>query len=261
MKLGIVTYMWGAEWDLPTLIKNCAETGFTGVELRTTHKHGVEVTLTKDQRQEVKKRFEDSPVKFVGCGSACEYHSADHGVVAQNIELTKKFVELSSDVGGTGVKVRPNGFVQGEDRDKTIERIGLSLRECGKFAEGFQQEIRLEVHGTGTQDPPVIRKIMDIADHPLVVVCWNSNPGDPIGGSVARNFNLLKDKFGGTVHINELFKVQFEPKYPYRELFQLLNGIKYEGYCLSESPATTDPLRLMKYYKVLFDELSRQPAA
>ena len=42
MQLGLVTYMWGADWDLPTLIKNCQLTGFRGVELRTAHKHGVE---------------------------------------------------------------------------------------------------------------------------------------------------------------------------------------------------------------------------
>ena len=49
MKLGIVTYMWGADWDLPTLIKNCEATGFEGVELRSTQKHGVEPSLTKEQ--------------------------------------------------------------------------------------------------------------------------------------------------------------------------------------------------------------------
>jgi sugar phosphate isomerase/epimerase len=87
MKLGTVTYMWGAEWDLPTLIKNCADTGFEGAELRTTHKHGVEVSLTPDQRREVRKRFDDSPVKFVGPGTACEFQNPDHGIVQQNIDL------------------------------------------------------------------------------------------------------------------------------------------------------------------------------
>lgn len=257
MKLGLVTYMWGAEWDVPTIIKNCALTGFEGVELRSTHKHGVEVTLTKEQRQEVKKRFDDSPVKFVGPGSACEYHNPDHGVVQQNIELTKKFVELSSDLGGTGVKVRPNGFVKGEDRDKTIERIGLALRECGKFAEGFNQEIRVEVHGNGTAEPAVMKKIMDAADHSKVVVCWNSNPGELVAGSLAHNFNLLKAKLGGTVHIHDLY----DKAYPYRELFALLKQNGFTGYCLSESPPTADAVRVMHYYKALWEELIRPSAA
>lgn len=253
MKLGIVTYMWGAEWDLPTLIKNCEQTGFDGVELRTTHKHGVEVTLSKEQRREVKKRFDDSPVKFVGPGSACEFQNPDHGIVQQNIELTKKFVELSADIGGTGVKVRPNGFAKGEDRNKTIERIGLALRECAKFAEGYKQEIRVEVHGSGTQDPAVMKQIFEVADHPLVVACWNSNPGETVNGSIAHNFNLLKNKLGSTVHIHDLY----DTAYPYRELFALLHAQGYKGYCLSESPATTDTVRVMRYYKALYQELLR----
>lgn len=251
MKLGIVTYMWGAEWDLATLIKNCTLTGFDGAELRTTHKHGVEVSLSKAERAEVRKRFEDSPVKFVGPGTACEYHAADHGVVQQQIELTKKFVELSADCGGTGVKVRPNGFVKGIERDKTIEQIGLSLRECGKFAEGFGQEIRVEVHGNGTADPAVMQKIMQVADHPKVVVCWNSNPGETVNGSLAHSFGMLKTKLGGTVHIHDLYDKQ----YPYRELFKLLHEQNYKGFCLSESPATTDPIRVMHYYRALWDTM------
>ncbi|MEX0978618.1 MAG: sugar phosphate isomerase/epimerase, partial [Pirellulales bacterium] len=64
MQLGLVTYQWGADWDLPTLIKNCRETGFAGVELRTTHKHGVEPSLDENARKEVAKQFADSGVEL-----------------------------------------------------------------------------------------------------------------------------------------------------------------------------------------------------
>ena len=253
MKLGLVTYMWGAEWDLPTLIKNCEATGFEGVELRSTHKHGVEPSLSKDARAEVRKRFADSKVTFVGPGSACEYHSVDHGVLQRNIDLTKDFVLLSQDIGGTGVKVRPNGFNKGEDEKKTIERMGLALRECGQFAADHGQEIRVEVHGNGTQKPTVMRDILQIADHPKVVACWNSNPGETINGSVKASFDLLKDNLGSTTHIHDLYE-----DYPYRELFSLLKSINYKGWCLAEcNPATTDPLRVMHYYKALFDEWTK----
>ena len=47
MKLGIVTYNIAKDWDVPTLIKNCTETGFQGAELRTTHAHRVEVTVAR----------------------------------------------------------------------------------------------------------------------------------------------------------------------------------------------------------------------
>ena len=38
MKLGLVTYQWGKDWDLPTLIANCEKTGFLGVELELNPK-------------------------------------------------------------------------------------------------------------------------------------------------------------------------------------------------------------------------------
>lgn len=253
MKLGLVTYMWGAEWDLPTLIKNCTDTHFEGVELRTTHKHGVEPSLSRDERREVRKRFEDSPVTFLGPGSACEYQNPDPAVVRKNIEDTKKFVELSHDLGGTGVKVRPNGVVRGEDLARTIERIGKALHECGEFAAGYGQEIRVEVHGPGTQDLPVFKQIIDAADHDQVVVCWNSNPRETVNGSLEPNFNLVKNKLGSTVHIHDLY----DADYPYRELFALLQKRDYDGWCLSESPASTDTVRVMRYYRALWEEMTK----
>jgi sugar phosphate isomerase/epimerase len=100
MQLGLVTYQWGADWDLPTLIKNCEETGFGGVELRTTHKHGVEPSLSDAARKEVAKRFADSRVQLVGLGSTCEFHSPDAAELKKNIEETKAFIRLCHDVGG-----------------------------------------------------------------------------------------------------------------------------------------------------------------
>ncbi len=47
-RLGLVTYNLAANWDLPSLLKACKATGVSPVELRTTHKHGVEPSLSKD---------------------------------------------------------------------------------------------------------------------------------------------------------------------------------------------------------------------
>ena len=55
-RLGLVTYNIAKDWDIATIIKNCEATGYEAVELRTTHKHGVEPTLNKAQRAEVKQR-------------------------------------------------------------------------------------------------------------------------------------------------------------------------------------------------------------
>ena len=72
MRIGLVTYELAKDWDVDTLIRNCDAAKFEGVELRTTHKHGVEVSLSKEQRSEVRKKFKDSKVELMGLGSTCD---------------------------------------------------------------------------------------------------------------------------------------------------------------------------------------------
>src|SRR6185369_13735684 len=137
-----------------------------GVELRTGHKHGVEVTLSKDERAEVRKRFSNSKVELMGLGSAFDFHTPDADKLKKDIAATKEYIVLAHDVGATGVKVRPNGLPKEVPVEKTLEQIGRSLRELGEFAARYGQQIRLEVHGSGTSLVPNAKKIMDVADHP-----------------------------------------------------------------------------------------------
>jgi sugar phosphate isomerase/epimerase len=251
MQLGLVTYQWGADWDLPTLIKNCQQTGFAGVELRTTHKHGVEPSLDEAQRKAVSQRFSDSGIELVGLGTVCEFHSPDKAVLSKNIEDCKAFIRLCHDVGGSGVKVRPNGLPAGVPVDRTIEQIGKSLDEVAAYGEGYGVEIRLEIHGRGTSEIPTVRKIMDGSRHPGSKLCWNCNDADLAGAGLAANFTSVKDRLG-TVHIHELIS-----SYPWAELFALLNTANFDGWTLLEEGATTsDPIRVMKYYRLLWERMT-----
>lgn len=254
MRLGLVTYLWGQNMDLPTLIESCQKSGLKGVELRTEHKHGVEPTLTANQRDEVKLRFADSGITLVGYGSNAEFHSTDPAKLKENIEKTKEYIRLMHDCGGEGVKVKPNGFVKDVPNEKTIEQIGLALNEVAAYGEGFGLPIRVEVHGKGTSELPVIRDIFKIANHPNVGVCWNSNAEDLKGDGLEANFQMVKDRFGSTCHVRELD----DKDYPYASLFKLFRAIDYDGWILLE--ARTDPsdkVAAMTAQKALFDQLLR----
>ncbi|MFH1069217.1 MAG: sugar phosphate isomerase/epimerase family protein [Candidatus Glassbacteria bacterium] len=248
-KVGLVTYMLAAEWDVPTIIANCTETKFAAVELRTTHAHGVEVSLSQVQRAEVRKKFEDSPVKLASLGSAFEYDSPDPAVLKQNIEGTKEYARLAADLGCDGIKVRPNNLQekQGITKQQTITQIADSLTIVGRAAAGEGVEVRVEVHGGGTNRFPVYSAIMEQCQSPNVYVCWNCNDSDLEDGGLEHNFKLVADKIH-FVHMRDLFVEE----YPWRKLFELLAGTGYEGYCCAEIPASSDPLRVMKYYRALF---------
>ncbi len=83
----------------------------------------------------------------------------------KNIETCKQFVELVADIGGKGVKVRPNGLPKDVPVEKTLEQIGKSLIECGKAAADAGIEIWVEVHGPGTQIPANSKTIMEHCGH------------------------------------------------------------------------------------------------
>ena len=248
-KLGLVTYNLAKDWDVPTIIKNCEATGFEAVELRTTHKHGVEPSLGKEQRADVKARFAGSKVRLLSLGSVCEFHSPDQSVVRKNMDECKRFIELARDIGALGVKVRPNGIPKEVPEEKTIAQIGAALRECGDAAKAAGVEIWVEVHGRDSCLPPRMAGMMKAANHPNVGICWNSNPEDLINGSIKPGFEMLKP-YLRNAHINELWK----PEYPWRDLFGMMKTAGYNRYCLAEIPETSDPIRLMRYYKALWLE-------
>jgi len=247
MKLGLVTYNLAKDWDLDTIIKRCEETGLQGVELRTTHAHKVESNLTREERKKVRETFEKSKVELVSLGTAFEYHSPDAAVLRRNIEGTNEYLRLARDVGCRGMKVRPNALPPEVPIERTIRQIGESLRECGETAEKLGLEIWLEVHGRGTSDIPNIRKILDVASHPTVKVCWNCNDTDIVDGSVGKNFELVKERIG-SVHLRDLY----DRSYPYMELFALLKKSGFDGYCFAEIAESADPVRVMKYYAALW---------
>ena len=247
MRIGLVTYNLAKDWDVPTIIRNCEEARFDGVELRTTHGHGVEVHLTKDQRAEVRKQFADSKVTLMGLGSAFDYHTPDQAKLRADIEATRQYIVLAHDVGATGVKVRPNGLPKEVPKEKTLEQIGRSLRELGEFANDYGQQIRLEVHGSETSLLPNIKTIIDGAAHKNVGVCWNSNQSDLDGEGFDFNFNLVKDKIF-SLHMRDLFLEE----YPFRRLLTRLNEIHFSGFCLAEIPESKDPVRVMKYFRALW---------
>jgi sugar phosphate isomerase/epimerase len=257
-RLGIVTYNIAAQWDIPTILKVCKNVGLAAVELRTTHKHGVEPSLGSDARREVRQRFQDAGVQIWGTGTTCEFHSPDSAVVRKHIETCKQFVQLTADIGGKGVKVRPNALPKEVPVQKTLEQIGKALTECGKAAADANIEIWVEVHGPGTAHPPHMKTIMEACGHPKVGVTWNSNPQDIKDGSVAEYFKLLRPWIL-SCHINELHNDLYGT-YPYRELFRLLRETGYDRVTLAEiqgTPDVTSGERLMRFYRALWTELTR----
>jgi len=230
-RFGLTTYQWGKDWDIPTLIANCCKAQVFGVELRTSqsYAHGVELELSAQQRSEVKKRFEDSPVTLVGLATSERYDSPQIAELKAAIENTKSYIKLSRDIGGSGVRVFPNSFHEGVPREKTIEQIGSALNIVGAFAADDGQQVRLEAHGSAGE-LSTLRAIMDRVVQPSVRVKLNSNNRDTGGNGFEHNFNLVRDLLGDTLHLHNLMDTEF----PYQLQMDLLVKMGWVGWQLLE---------------------------
>ena len=248
LRLGLMTYNLAHDWNLDTVLKNCTETGFESVELRTTHAHGVEVSLSKSVRAEVRKRIADAGLKL-SLASGFAYHWDDPARLRENIEGTRQYLLLAQDLGALGIRVFPNALLvdQGVPEEQTIQQIARAVAQLGTFAADHGVELRLENHGRGTNRVSVLKRILDAADCPHVYMIWNCDRTDTEEPGLEENFNSVKDRIRH-VHLHELS----DPDYPYRKLFKLLRQNGYQGYCHAEIAASKEPIRLMQYYRALF---------
>ena len=237
LRFGLVTYLWGRDLSLETLLAICAQAHVGGIELRTTHAHAVEPTLGAESRREIRRKIEESGVILVGLGSNERFDSPDQAKVRSAIDATKRFLQLSADLGGGGVKVKPDRFHEDVDRERTISQIAASLREVGKTADDLGQEVRLEVHG-GCAKPSVIKAIMEETDMESVRVCWNSNAQDLRSPGFDTNFDLLRPFFGDTLHVRQLERKD----YPTAHLIRRLEETGWGGWVLLEAHSEPGPI-------------------
>jgi sugar phosphate isomerase/epimerase len=250
--LGSVTYNLFQNSDLETIIKTLETTGFEAVELRTGHKHGVEPSLNAAERMRIRRRFESSKVRLLSYGTTCRFQSPDPEERKKQLEIAKQFVDLAHDTGALGIKLQPLGFPPGVAQEKCIAYFGASMRELGDYGAGKKVEIWMEVHGKGTQDPPVAAALLKAAGHENVGACWNCNPPDVQNGSVKESFALL-GHWIRNVHVHELS----DETYPFRELFTLLQQSGYNRYTLAEVAESKETERYMHNFKTLWTELKR----
>jgi len=247
MKLSITTYEIVKEWGLPYLIEQCCKLGIGGMEFRTDqkHGHGVEVSLTKEQRREIRERIEDAYLAAVGIASPCRFDSPDKTILRKEIDHAKACVELCADVGGRTVRVFGNDFKPGTSRKTIIEQVGASLAELIPFGREHGVEVLLEMHGQFNYWGFALGalKASEVQDAGLI---YNCDLRDLVGGSITQTYSMVREKIKH-VHIHEFYS-----GFPYPEFFQLLKNDGYNGFMSAEISASTDPERVLAYYAAMY---------
>jgi hypothetical protein len=232
IKLGLATYQWGMNWDIPTMIANLQKANVLGVELRTQskYKHGMELDLNAAQRAEVKKQFADSPVAVVAIACSERMDWPDPVKLKTAIADAKQYLQLCHDIGASSLRIFPNQFHKEVPKEKTIDQIARAVNELGTFAESIGQRVDLEAHGPAGE-LSTMKAVMDQVTAKAVGVRLNSDKRDATGAGFEANFNLVKDRLARTIHLHNLKDTVF----PYQQMFSLLSKAGWEGWTLMEN--------------------------
>ena len=252
IRLGLATYTWGKDWDIPALIKNLPQAGVYGVELRTSFgwAHGVETTLTAKQRAEVKKRFADSPVELVALACSERMDWPDPARLKKALATAKAHIKLSHDVGSKSLRIFPNTFHKNVPREKTIAQIARAADEIGAYAASLGQQVDLEAHGPAGE-LPMMAAIMKLIKQPSVRVRLNSDSRDIKGKGFDANFKMVQNHLAKTIHIHNL-----KSDFPYQRQCELLVASGWEGWVLMEnSEKVPDRIKAMIEQRNIWEKL------
>ena len=246
MKLSITTFAIVREWALPFLIEKCRQFGIGGLEFRTDqkHGHGVEITLDREQRREIRERIEDSYMAAVGIASPCKFDMPDKTALRREIDHAKACVELCADIGGRTVRVFGNDLKSEAGRKAVIDQVGASLAELIPFGREHGVEVLLEMHGQFNYWGFALGalKASGIPDAGLI---YNCDMKDIVGGSIAQTYSMVRGKIRH-VHIHD-----FISGYPYPEFYQLLKNDGYSGFMSAEMEASSDPEKVLAYFTAM----------
>ena len=185
------------EWDLDTILAKAKEYGFDGFEPRveSNHKHGIELSLTKSEREHVKAKCENSGIILSCLATSVQYSSTDDTEYRRNIENCKQHIILASDLGIKLLRVFGGTIPEPkiENREKFYDRIAKGIGECGKFAAEHGTTLSLETHDDICRVKNA-NEILQRADVPGLSINWDFTHSITNGDVPREVYPIIKGK-------------------------------------------------------------------
>lgn len=211
--------------------------GYTGFEPRldSGHKHGIELNVEEADLIAIKKQFDDADIDISCIAVGCKYVDPDTN--RENIEKTKKYIELANIMGAPNLRVF-GGDITKISRDEATDLLIKSLKELAPYAEKAGVTICIETHDAWS-NPHYVAQVLKEVNSPFVAANWDvMHPVLWESVSIRDSFEALKPwiKY---VHFHDGFAVdgnhiKFVPNgtgaIDHKKAVELLMSINFKGY-------------------------------
>lgn len=229
------------DWSFQQIVGFAAQHGYDGIEIR-----GIQRELDLERCNEFSnnqnrlatlKIMKQKGLKFVDLGSSANLHFAGLAERKKNLDEARRFIDLAHQLKCPYIRVFPNKFPKGQDRNATMNLIVKGLLELGDHARGSDVTVLMESHGDLVKTDE-LEKVMSAARHKHVGMIWDiANMWTVTKEPPAQVYSKLK-KYIRHTHIKDAKMVNGKIQYtllgqgevPIFEAIDLLTKGGYKGY-------------------------------
>ena len=238
--------------SLTETIETARRFGYDGIEPRldSKHTHGIEVSLTSEERKAVREQVAESGVELACLATSITY--TDPSKTEESIAQTIERIDLAGDLGVPVIRVfggRINADLisrllkrnnpEGAVREKAINLLVSSLNSVANHALDRGVTVCIETHDDWC-DPAHIATVVGRVNHPAIAVNWDiMHPVRTANVSMDDAFQALKPWIRH-LHIHDGSKSSKEllpigtGDIDHRRALELLTEMGYEGYISGE---------------------------
>jgi sugar phosphate isomerase/epimerase len=225
MKLGFMTSL-AQDKSLSDLIALAEAHGYQGIEFRPEWQqaHGVELSMTKAQRQEARTLFANHGIDISAVSPGVRFCRDDRD---QQLETMYRYIDLAADLGAGCIRFFADPLP--EDRQQRQESRKIQADYQALAAERAWQAgvvLALETHGNciGVD----VGEMMRLADYPPAFrVNWHLSHCLRHGEDTDTAYGHVK---GRVVHAHFGFAREQEAQQPLERQFELLLYDGFQGY-------------------------------
>jgi sugar phosphate isomerase/epimerase len=164
-------------WTFTQIVDFAAANQYDGIEMRGILK---QLDLPKcvefnnaSNIKNTNQQMADKKLQFVDLGSSCTLHFADKTERQKQLDDGKRFIDLAAAINCPNVRVYPNNFIKGQEKNQTMDLIVAGLLELGDYAKNSGVRVLMETHGDLVYIAD-LKTIMEAAKHPQVGLVWDA---------------------------------------------------------------------------------------
>lgn len=245
MKIGFSSAVCPA-WDLETMVRNAAQWGYNGIELRGLQGE-LRLPLARglaSAPENVKALFAENKVELVCIGSSVTLTSKDRREIGRQRAILEENLELAHRLGCPMVRIFSGEVEKLDTQRAALSRAAEHLARVAPLAGRLGVSIVVE-NGGDFPSSADLWFLLDAVDHPSVRACWNQCHAMAILERATVSLPRLGSKLG-LVHLCDGdfdgqgvlmgYKPLGEGNAETAKQVELLKGLIYRGYLMFEWP-------------------------